>query len=270
MPELPEVETSRRGIAPWLEEQRIQDITIRERRLRWPVPNDLEAKLTGQTVRALRRRAKYLLFDTDRGTAMLHLGMSGSVRIIDPDEPAGKHDHIDIRFDNGKALRFRDPRRFGSLLWADDPGEHPLLRDLGPEPLDDVFDGDYLFGRSRNRKIAVKPFIMNASIVVGVGNIYASEALFSAGINPKRAAGRVSRERMWRLADAIKSVLSRAIDAGGTTLRDFHGGDGEPGYFKQKLDAYGREGEACRRCDAEISAVVLGQRSTFYCKRCQT
>lgn len=270
MPELPEVETSRRGIAPWLEEQRIQDITIRERRLRWPVPIDLEAKLTGQTVRALRRRAKYLLFDTDRGTAMLHLGMSGSVRIIDPDEPAGKHDHIDIRFDNGKALRFRDPRRFGSLLWADDPGEHPLLRDLGPEPLDDTFDGDYLFGRSRNRKIAVKPFIMNASIVVGVGNIYASEALFSAGINPKRAAGRVSRERMWRLADAIKSVLSRAIDAGGTTLRDFHGGDGEPGYFKQKLDAYGREGEACRRCDAEISAVVLGQRSTFYCKRCQT
>ena len=270
MPELPEVETSRRGIAPWLEEQRIQDITIRERRLRWPVPNDLEAKLTGQTVRALRRRAKYLLFDTDRGTAMLHLGMSGSVRIIDPDEPAGKHDHIDIRFDNGKALRFRDPRRFGSLLWADDPGEHPLLRDLGPEPLDDAFDGDYLFGRSRNRKIAVKPFIMNASIVVGVGNIYASEALFSAGINPKRAAGRVSRERMRRLADAIKSVLSRAIDAGGTTLRDFHGGDGEPGYFKQKLDVYGREGEACRRCDAEISAVVLGQRSTFYCKRCQT
>lgn len=270
MPELPEVETSRRGIAPWLEEQRIQDITIRERRLRWPVPIDLEAKLTGQTVRALRRRAKYLLFDTDRGTVLLHLGMSGSVRIIDPDEPAGKHDHVDIRFDNGKALRFRDPRRFGSLLWADDPGEHPLLRDLGPEPLDDAFDGDHLFARSRGRKIAVKPFIMNASIVVGVGNIYASEALFSAGINPKRAAGRVSRERMRRLADAIKSVLSRAIDAGGTTLRDFHGGDGEPGYFKQKLDVYGREGEECRRCDAEISAVVLGQRSTFYCKRCQT
>ncbi len=269
MPELPEVETSRLGIAPWLLQQRIEDITVRERRLRWPVPHELEVELTGQTIRSLRRRAKYLLFDTDRGTAMLHLGMSGSVRIIDPDEPAGKHDHVDIRLENGKALRFRDPRRFGSLLWTADPMQHPLLRDLGPEPFDDVFDGDYLWQKARGRRVAIKQFIMNASIVVGVGNIYASESLHVAAINPKRRAGRISGPRMHSLAEAIESVLRRAIEAGGTTLRDFHGGDGEPGYFSQELEVYGRDGETCRRCGSEISVVVLGQRSTFYCKRCQ-
>ena len=269
MPELPEVETSRRGIAPWMVDQRIEDITVRERRLRWPVPDQLEARLTGQTIRSLTRRAKYLLFETDRGTALLHLGMSGSLRIIDPAEPAGKHDHVDIRLGNGKALRFRDPRRFGSLLWADDPARHPLLRDLGPEPLGDDFCGGYLWRSARGRKVAIKQFVMNAGVVVGVGNIYANEALFVAGIHPKRAAGRVSRERLDRLADAIKTVLKRAIRAGGTTLRDFHGGDGEPGYFRQKLAVYGRDGEPCRECDTPISVIVLGQRSTFYCKRCQ-
>jgi formamidopyrimidine-DNA glycosylase len=269
VPELPEVETSRRGIAPWLEQQEVSDVIVRDRRLRWPVPDDIELRLSGQTIRSVARRAKYLLFDTGAGTAMLHLGMSGSVRIIDQDEPAGKHDHVDIRLESGKALRFRDPRRFGSLLWAENPFEHALLRDLGPEPLSNDFDGEYLWHASRGRKVSIKPFIMNSAIVVGVGNIYASEALYSAGIHPKRQAGRVARTRMDRLATSIRSVLQRAIDAGGTTLRDFHGGDGEPGYFKQQLDVYDREGFPCRHCDTPITAAVLGQRSTYYCKTCQ-
>ncbi len=269
MPELPEVETSRRGIAPWVEKQRIERIIVRERRLRWPIPDLFEEKLTGQVVHKLRRRAKYLLFDTSNGTAILHLGMSGSVRIIDPDEPAGKHDHVDIHFSNGKALRFRDPRRFGSLLWTNDAAKHPLLRDLGPEPLEEEFDGLYLWRKARARRVAIKPFIMNAKIVVGVGNIYASECLFIAGIHPQRKAGRIAKVRMLELVKAIKTVLHRAIEAGGTTLRDFHGSDGEPGYFQQQLDVYGRAGESCRRCGNEISMRVLGQRSTFYCKRCQ-
>lgn len=269
MPELPEVETSRRGIEPFMLDQRVEQVTVRERRLRWPVPEGLETRLTGQSIRRLRRRAKYLLLDTDAGSAVLHLGMSGSLRIVDPDEPPGKHDHVDIRLGNGKALRFRDPRRFGSLLWADDPDRHPLLRNLGPEPLGEDFDGGHLWSLSRGRRVAVKPFIMNAAVVVGVGNIYASEALHEAGIHPKRRAGRISRARYDRLADAIRSVLSRAIRAGGTTLRDFHGGDGEPGYFRQKLTVYERDGRECRRCGLEIRSVVLGQRSTYYCVGCQ-
>ena len=269
MPELPEVETSRRGISPWLVGHEIDSVVVRDRRLRWPVPDNIESMLEGQTIRDLRRRAKYLIFETDSGSAMLHLGMSGSVRIIDADEPAAKHDHLDIRLKTGKSMRFRDPRRFGSFLWADDPLEHPLIRDLGPEPLEDSFDGEYLWSAARGRRVAIKPFIMNAGIVVGVGNIYASEALFGAGIHPKRRADRVAKPRMLKLADSIKSVLQRAIDAGGTTLRDFHGGDGEPGYFKQELDVYGRDGEPCRTCDTPLRAIVLGQRSTFYCKNCQ-
>jgi formamidopyrimidine-DNA glycosylase len=269
VPELPEVETSRRGIAPWVEQQEVSDVIVRDRRLRWPVPDDIELRLSGQTIRSVDRRAKYLLFDTAAGTAMLHLGMSGSVRIIDQGEPAGKHDHVDIQLESGKALRFRDPRRFGSLLWAEDPFEHALLRDLGPEPLSKDFDGEYLWHASRGRKVSIKPFIMNSTIVVGVGNIYASEALYNAGIHPKRQAGRVARTRLDRLAASIQSVLQRAIDAGGTTLRDFHGGDGEPGYFKQQLDVYDREGFPCRHCDTPITAVVLGQRATYYCKTCQ-
>ena len=269
MPELPEVETSRRGIAPWVEEQDVSDVIVRDRRLRWPVPEGIDNCLPGQRIRAVRRRGKYLLFETGAGTAMLHLGMSGSVRIIDADEPAGKHDHVDIRFGSGKALRFRDPRRFGSLLWAEEPFEHALLRNLGPEPLSNEFYGDYLWQASRGRKVSIKPFIMNASIVVGVGNIYASEALFEAGIHPRRRAGRVARHRLDMLVTTIKSVLERAIDAGGTTLRDFHGGDGEPGYFSRQLDVYDRYGLPCRACETPISAIVLGQRSTFYCKSCQ-
>ena len=269
MPELPEVETSRRGIAPWVLNHEVRDVVVRDRRLRWPIPVEIDRMLPGQVIHSLRRRAKYLLFGTNAGTAMLHLGMSGSLRIIDATEPAGKHDHVDILFDSGKALRFRDPRRFGSLLWTREPGEHSLLRYLGPEPLSADFDGDYLWRRSRGRRVSIKQLIMSSSVVVGVGNIYASEALFLAGIHPGRSAGRISAERMQRLAIAIKTVLQKAIEAGGTTLRDFHGGNGEPGYFQLELDVYGRDGEPCRRCARPLSVQVLGQRSTFYCKGCQ-
>lgn len=270
MPELPEVETSRRGIMPWIVDQQVTRVVVRDRRLRWPVPTDLEKKLTGQRVHAVERRAKYLLFHTNAGTALMHLGMSGSLRIIDPAEPPAKHDHVDIQLGNGKALRFRDPRRFGSLLWADDDVmTHPLLSRLGPEPLGVTFDGDYLWRRARGRSVTIKQFIMNAEIVVGVGNIYASEALFEAGIHPLRQARRVSRVRMEQLAAAIRAVLERALAAGGTTLRDFHGGDGEPGYFRQQLNVYDRLDEPCRVCAKPVSARVLGQRSTYYCTHCQ-
>lgn len=270
MPELPEVETSRRGIEPWVVSTTIADVRIHDRRLRWPVARGIEKKLRGQFIKSVGRRAKYLLINTDSGTAMLHLGMTGSVFIVDRGVPAAVHDHIDIELDSGKTLRFRDPRRFGSFHWTSDPSQHPLLEKLGPEPLGDDFDGDYLHSASRGRRVSIKQFIMNAHIVVGVGNIYASESLFLAGINPRRAAGRVSRARCGRLADAIKDVLGRAIRAGGTTLRDFYGGDGEPGYFRQQLEVYDREGEHCRVCNATITSIVQGQRSTYYCKRCQT
>lgn len=269
MPELPEVETSRRGIAPWIQDQDVSGVVVRQRNLRWPVAREIEQVLPGQKIRSLRRRAKYLLIGTDAGTALLHLGMSGSLRIIDAGTPAGVHDHVDIEFGNGKALRFRDPRRFGSLLWADDPYQHPLLRNLGPEPLDDAFSGPYLRGVARGRRISIKQFLMNASIVVGVGNIYASESLFVAAIHPRRQAGRIALHRMESLAGAVKTVLGKAIEAGGTTLRDFHGGDGEPGYFQQQLEVYGRDDEPCLRCKRPISAIVQGQRSTYYCKNCQ-
>ncbi len=269
MPELPEVETSRRGIAPWIVDQVVERVIVRERRLRWPVPGDFERKFAGQPVHTLTRRAKYLLFSTDTGTALLHLGMSGSVRIIDPGEPPGKHDHFDFAMSNGKSLRFRDPRRFGSLLWIGHGETHPLLSNLGPEPLDDSFDGDYLWRRARGRRVSIKQFLMNGQVVVGVGNIYASEALFVAGIHPARQAQRVSAKRMELLAQSVKDVLQRAIDAGGTTLRDFHGGTGEPGYFSQQLGVYGRDGRPCRRCRKPVRAIVQGQRSTFYCVNCQ-
>jgi len=269
MPELPEVETSRRGIAPWIEGQRVDDVIIRDARLRWPVRADVRRGLKGNIVRSVRRRAKYLLFDTDNGAAMLHLGMSGSVRIVAADEPAMRHDHVDIRLESGKALRFRDPRRFGSLLWAKQPSAHKLIRDLGPEPLSDTFDGACLHERASGRRVSVKPFIMNANIVVGVGNIYASEALFGAGIHPLRAAGRVSKQRYDSLAHEIKRVLQRAIAAGGTTLRDFHGSSGEAGYFKQELDVYDRQGLPCKRCDRPLTMKVIAQRASYYCTQCQ-
>lgn len=270
MPELPEVETSRRGIEPHIIGRRIARVIIRDRRLRWPISRTIDRDLPGQTVTSVERRAKYLLINTEHGTAILHLGMSGSIFVVDHETPAGVHDHVDIEFDSGKALRFRDPRRFGSLHWSTNPLQHRLLKDLGPEPLGNVFNGDYLWRASRGRRVSVKQFIMNAHVVVGVGNIYASEALYVAGIHPRRAAGRIAIHRHEGLAIAIKSVLSNAIKAGGTTLRDFYGGDGEAGYFQQKLEAYGREGEPCRLCNAPITAIVQGQRSTYYCKQCQT
>jgi formamidopyrimidine-DNA glycosylase len=270
MPELPEVETSRRGIEPHLVGQEIVDVTIRERRLRWPVSEEVDRHLPGQTVTSVDRRAKYLLINTTDGTAILHLGMSGHVSIVDRDTPAGIHDHVDFGLGSGHALRLRDPRRFGSLHWSDDPNTHWLLKDLGPEPLGDEFTGEYLWRKSRGRRVAVKQFIMNAGIVVGVGNIYASESLFLAGINPKRAAGRIALPRYEALAGAIRSVLQRAIRAGGTTLRDYYGGFGEAGWFQQELDVYGREDEPCHRCERPVTAIVQGQRATYYCKNCQS
>jgi formamidopyrimidine-DNA glycosylase len=270
MPELPEVETSRRGIEPHVVGQEIVSVTIRERRLRWPVSEDVDTRLPGQTITSVERRAKYLLINTTGGTAILHLGMSGHVSIVDRDTPAGIHDHVDIGLSSGDALRLRDPRRFGSLHWSEDPYEHWLLKDLGPEPLGDEFSGEYLWRKSRGRRVAVKQFIMNANIVVGVGNIYASESLFLAGINPKRAAGRIARPRYDALAESIREVLQRAIRAGGTTLRDYYGGFGEAGWFQQELDVYGREDEPCHRCDTPITSIVQGQRATYYCKNCQT
>ena len=270
MPELPEVETSRRGIEPHVVGQEIVGVTIRERRLRWPVSEDVENHLPGQTITSVDRRAKYLLINTTGGTAILHLGMSGHVSIVDRDTPAGIHDHVDIGLASGRALRLRDPRRFGSLHWSDDPNTHWLLKDLGPEPLGDEFAGEYLWRKSRGRRVAVKQFIMNANVVVGVGNIYASESLFLAGINPRRAAGRIALPRYEALAGSIREVLQRAIRAGGTTLRDYYGGFGEAGWFQQELDVYGREDEPCHRCDRPVTAIVQGQRATYYCTRCQT
>ena len=238
--------------------------------MRWPVAADIEERLSGTIIDSVSRRAKYLLLNTSDGSAIIHLGMSGSVFIVERDTPAMLHEHFDLELGSGRALRFRDPRRFGSLHWADDPMQHWLIRDLGPEPLGETFCGDWLWQKSRGRKVAVKQFIMNAAIVVGVGNIYASESLFLAGINPKRAAGRVSRERYEKLAAAIRQVLGKAIMAGGTTLRDFYGGDGEPGYFRHELTVYDREDEPCVTCRTPVTAIVQGQRRTYYCKRCQT
>lgn len=269
MPELPEVETTRRGIEPWLRDQRILALTIRQPQLRWPISPELIATLPGQRVTAIQRRAKYLLVDTAAGSALVHLGMSGSLRVLPADSAPGKHDHYDWQLESGLILRYTDPRRFGCLLWQASDEVHPLLRALGPEPLSDAFNGDYLWTLSRSRRAAVKVFVMDQAVVVGVGNIYAAEALFAAGIHPGRAAGAVSRLRYERLAQQIKRILGHAITRGGTTLRDFTNADGAPGYFAQELLVYGRAGQPCRVCASPIRVVSLGQRSTFYCPRCQ-
>lgn len=270
MPELPEVETTRRGIAPALEGRNVAKIVVREPRLRWPVPADLAEQMQGQKIRRVKRRAKYLLLETSRGSAMVHLGMSGSMRIVTSADKPETHDHFDIVTTHGDIVRFNDPRRFGSLLWAGaDPETHPLLRELGPEPLGDEFDGDCLWNSARGRRVAIKQHIMNSKIVAGVGNIYANEALFRAGIHPKRKAGRIILPRMQQLAEEIRTVLSEAIRQGGTTLRDYRGGDGKPGYFRQKLLVYERAGEPCKTCSAPVAHIVQGQRSTYYCKQCQ-
>ena len=270
MPELPEVETTRRGVAPHLTDKVVRKVVVRQCRLRWSVPRALESKLAGQRILGVGRRAKYLIFDFPQGNLLLHLGMSGSLRIMDPATPAGPHDHIDIVFDDHACLRFRDPRRFGSLHWTrGDPLAHKLLRGLGPEPLGDDFTGEHLRLAARGRSQAIKTFIMDSRIVVGVGNIYANEALFESGIHPKRKAGAVSLPRCQALASSIKEVLGKALAQGGTTLRDFVGGDGAPGYFKHELNVYDRDGQPCRLCLTTIRQIRQGQRSSYYCPRCQ-
>jgi len=274
MPELPEVETTRAGLAPHVEGRRVRTVTLRRPDLRWPIPPDVVEQLPGQRIDAVRRRAKYLLLDTAVGSALLHLGMSGSLRVLPADTPLRAHDHVDIALEGGglepaQVLRFNDPRRFGCLLWQAAGEVHPLLRGLGPEPLSDDFDGDYLFARSRGRSAPVKTFLMDQRIVVGVGNIYAAEALHAAGIAPLRAAGRVSRERYRLLADAVRRILAYAIARGGTTLRDFLAPDGAPGYFVQELSAYGRGGEPCPRCGRPLRQASIGQRTTVWCGHCQ-
>jgi formamidopyrimidine-DNA glycosylase len=269
MPELPEVETTLRGIRPWLEGRRIERLVVRDRRLRWPVPPEV-SRIEGARITQLTRRAKYLLLHTDAGgDLMIHLGMSGSLRVITDGAEPRIHDHFDLVTKDG-VIRYNDPRRFGALLWVHPPREtHALLRHLGPEPLGLHFDGEHLYRLSRGRKLAVKNFIMDGKVVVGVGNIYASEALFMAGIHPNRAAGRIARPRYDALADAIRDVLGRSIAQGGTTLRDYVNSDGAPGYFALDLLAYGREGEPCFQCGTALKQRVIGQRSSFYCARCQ-
>ncbi len=278
MPELPEVETTLRGIEPALTGRTIDKVVVRNASLRWPVPDQV-GLARGRRVIRCWRRAKYLLVEFDSGESavasaqgglLIHLGMSGSLRICATGDAPRKHDHVDIVLDNGKCIRFNDPRRFGVFTWWEPPAQdHKLLRDLGPEPLSGAFSGNHLWQRSRGRKGAVKNFIMDGKIVVGVGNIYASEALFMAGIHPMRAAGRVSAVRYEALAAAIRDVLSRAIAHGGTTLRDFSNSDGNPGYFAQELLVYEREGLPCFQCQAPIRRKVIGQRSSYYCPRCQ-
>ncbi|KTF41277.1 bifunctional DNA-formamidopyrimidine glycosylase/DNA-(apurinic or apyrimidinic site) lyase [Xanthomonas translucens] len=269
MPELPEVETTRRGLEPHLLGRRIHGVILRRPDLRWPIPPEVAQQLPGQCIDGIRRRAKYLLMDTAAGSALLHLGMSGSLRVLPGDTPPRAHDHVDISLEDGRVLRFNDPRRFGCLLWQAPGQTHPLLEALGPEPLSDDFDGDYLFQRSRGRRAPVKTFLMDQRVVVGVGNIYAAESLFQAGISPLREAGEVSRARYARLAEAAKAILGYAIGRGGTTLRDFISPDGAPGYFEQELAVYGREGEACKRCGRPLRHASIGQRASVWCGSCQ-
>ena len=270
MPELPEVETTRRGLLPHVVGRRIRGVVVRNGALRWPVPADLARILKDEQVIDVRRRGKYLLFDCRRGHLLVHLGMSGRLTLVPEAEPARRHDHVDVRFEGARAMRLTDPRRFGAVLWLRGKAEdHALLRGLGLEPLEAAFTGAALHERARGRRVAVKHFLMDAHVVTGVGNIYASEALFHAGIHPQRATGRISRARWDRLADAVRATLERALAAGGTTLRDFASVEGHAGGFRNECAVYGREGEPCRACGTPIRQLRQGQRSTFYCPRCQ-
>ncbi len=269
MPELPEVEVTRRGIEPHLLGQQVVQVIVRQPKLRWQVDEAIH-QLEGQQIRAVERRAKYLLLDSLAGTLILHLGMSGSLRILEPAPPAGKHDHLDLVLANGAVLRFNDPRRFGAAIWWPLPlAAQPLLQKLGPEPLTEAFNGDYLATKLKGKTKAIKLALMDNAIVVGVGNIYANEALFAAKIDPRRAAGRISKGRLVPLVSEIKTVLTQAIEQGGTTLKDFTNADGKPGYFVQQLHVYGRGGLPCTRCGTVLKALKLGQRTTVYCPHCQ-
>jgi formamidopyrimidine-DNA glycosylase len=269
MPELPEVETTRRGIEPHIVGRRVELVLVRQPKLRWPISPELSQVLTGQTIVSVSRRGKYLLLGSDNGRVMIHLGMSGSLRILPTDVPVEKHDHVDFIFANETLMRYRDPRRFGSIFWLPAGDGHVLIDNLGPEPLEETFSTDYLFARSRGKKVSIKLLIMNSHIVVGVGNIYANEALFLSGIRPDRAAGSVSKARYQKLVTAIKHILAQAIASGGTTLKDFIRENGQPGYFKQSLAVYGRAGEDCLNCERPLKEVRLGQRTTVFCTRCQ-
>ena len=270
MPELPEVETTRRELEPLLVGRRVSRVLIREPRLRWPIPPEFAARLEGRLITGLARRAKYLLASARDGTALIHLGMAGSLRVVLNGEPAGPHDHVDWRLDDGRCLRYRDPRRFGAMLWCDGPpAGHPLLARLGPEPFSDAFHGGWLYERSRGRRAPVKAFLMDGRIVAGVGNIYANEALFEARIHPGRPAGRIARGRYEALAGAVRRILARSIGAGGTSFRDYVRTNGEPGRYQARLMAYDRAGKACVRCGTTLRGRTIGQRSTVWCPRCQ-
>ena len=269
MPELPEVETIRRGIVPHIQGKRITQVLVRQPQLRWTVSAELSQSLTGQRIDSIHRRAKYLLFSTSGGRMMVHLGMSGSLRIGRTGAAPQKHDHLDIHCEDDTLLRYRDPRRFGSVFWLPGDSSHPLLDSLGPEPLTDALNGEYLYQQSRARRLAVKLFIMNSQILVGVGNIYANEALHLAGIKPTRSAQKIARQRYEVLAQCIKQVLADAIKAGGTSLQDHVREDGSPGYFKPSLHVYGRGGEACYHCGRKLKEIRLNNRTTVYCTACQ-
>jgi formamidopyrimidine-DNA glycosylase len=269
MPELPEVETTRAGLAPHCENRIIRNVVLRRPDLRWPIPKEIKKNLPSQTILQVRRRAKYLLLDTEPGSALLHLGMSGCLRVLPSTTRIEKHDHVDIVLDNDTLIRFTDPRRFGCLLWQPAGEVHSLLQHLGPEPLSDEFSGDLLYELSRGRRTPIKHFLMDQSVVVGVGNIYAAESLFKAGIAPQRMAGTISRARYQNLAAAVKSILAYAIARGGTTLRDFLNADGAPGYFEQELFVYGREGCPCKVCGKPIQALRMSSRASAWCRNCQ-
>lgn len=270
MPELPEVETTLRGIQPHIEQKLITNVIVRQRKLRWTVYSALADKLTGQKILKSYRRAKYLIANCATGSLILHLGMSGRLRILQPAPPAEKHDHLDIEFANGVCLRFTDPRRFGAVIWTDQLVEkHPLLAHIGPEPLDRSFSGKYLWEKARNKKIAVKSFIMDSHVVAGVGNIYATEALFLAGIHPLTPAHCLSESQYHTLIQAIKKVLKQAIAKGGTTLKDFLNSEGKPGYFSVHLNVYGREGMPCVSCKSTLTLIRIANRSSVFCQQCQ-
>lgn len=271
MPELPEVETTKRGITPHIIGKELHRVILRNRQLRWPIPDTLATHAERQVLHNVTRRGKYLLLHFATGTAIWHLGMSGSLRLVEADTAPGKHDHVDWVFNDKTTLRFNDPRRFGALLWSDtNPEAHFLLANLGPEPLTEHFNGEYVYQRTRKSQQGIKSWLMNARNVVGVGNIYANEALFASAIHPLKPAQRISKVRCERLVAEVKNILNYAIQRGGTTLRDFVGGDGKPGYFAQELQVYGRGGEACKRCSKPLTEKRINQRTTVYCIQCQT
>ena len=269
MPELPEVETTKRGLEPLIVSQVVERAILYRANLRWEMPKHLVTTLANQTISSINRRGKYLLIEFDIGTLIIHLGMSGSIKVVSNDTPLKKHDHFELSLTNNTVMRLNDPRRFGAVLFSAD-GSHPLLDSLGVEPLEDLFDESYLYNKSRNKQQNIKAFIMDSKVVVGVGNIYACESLHQAGISPERKAGSVSKKRYQHLTQCIKTILTQAIKAGGTTLQDFSQVDGSPGYFAQTLNVYGREGKPCKLCNGKISRIIQNQRSTFYCPICQT